>query len=298
MLKKLKNKIVKNTPNVAPLHYSLDVLETNLISGWAYKPEELSHRPKLTVKSNGVLLWSAVAEHYRDDLQKGGFGDGNYAFSITPNGLSLNESITTIDIFFDDQLVAKSIPFELKSIAIADYNVQLDHADVQVVKGWVKKIDDNQHRAKVELKCADVVLAVGCAEEFREDILNASIGDGYYGFSLALSLYLFPSACCECLLYIDGKPANIEPIILEVEQDALDLAVYQHEFLPEVEAFTQQVDTELSQLNEQVVAINKAATADDYALSGQLQVVMSSIAELSVRVNVIERVLTKHFVLK
>ncbi len=298
MLERIKNKLARKNQAALHFQYSLDVLEPNVISGWAFKSDDICHRPKIAVKSSGIILWSAVAEHYREDLEKEGLGDGKYAFSITPNCSVLNQSISSVDLFIDDVLVEATIPFELATTNIGDFRVQLDYVDISLVKGWVKKLENNQYRAKVELKCGSLVLASSSADQYREDLFNAGIGDGNYGFSLAVNLHLFPSTRCECMIFVDGKVANIEAIILEVEQETLDHAIYQHEFSPEIESFTQNVDTQLTQLKQQIVAVNSAASEDDYALNGQLQVAMSSIAELSVRINVIEQVLTKHFSLK
>lgn len=292
MLRKIKNKVSRNK---TPYQYCIDVIDDTLITGWAFKIKDASCRPNIEFKSNDILLWSTVAELYREDLEQAKFGDGKYAFSLVPSRSDLKESVTHVDLYIEGELIEAGIALDMKAIDISDYQVQVDHITPALVKGWVYQIDKPTHRAVVEVKCDDVVLATGLAEEYREDLLNAGFGDGYLGFSLIPNLHLFTSAHCECSLYIDGNVANIPPFILEVSQELIDTAIYQHDFLPEIENFTSDVDVQLEQLKQSIVVINQEASEDDYALSGQLQVAMTQIAELSVRVKIIEQVLLKNF---
>ena len=295
MLKKLTKKRANNRKALDGYRYHFDMVSPDLIAGWAFKEGYESHTPVIEVRSGKAVLWTAEANTFREDLLQAGFGSGQYGFSIEPSSLPVSSSVTSVDLFIDGHRVQKGVPFEIAPRDVARYRVSLDDASSDEIRGWVFKDDEPNYRAKVEARCGDAVIASGLAGDFRQDLLDADIGDGHYAFSLSPRLDQFPSAECECRLFIDGEQANVEPFILLADADVIADELYKAQFAAEIEDFNNNVETTLARLKHDIVSLNRTAAQDDLAVSGQLQVAMQSIAELSVRVKTIEQVLIKHF---
>ncbi len=52
------------------------------LSGWAWAPDQPSHRVRLEILAGGRLLVTVTAEKARADLQQAGVGDGRYGFEV------------------------------------------------------------------------------------------------------------------------------------------------------------------------------------------------------------------------
>ena len=275
--------------------FFIDSAEPILISGWAYLSDNDAHNPVVEVRSGETVLWETAANIYREDLAKAGIGNGHYAFSITPMSMPVKEAVSSIDLYIDGHKIQEAIPFEMQPVNIDDYRVHLDNAELHQIKGWANKNEQTNYRPQIEVRCDNVVIASGFADEFRPDLLDAGIGDGAYAFFLTPRLEKFPSTDCECVLFVDGIQSNIPPFVLHAERDAIDEAVYKDEFSAQILDFTSHVENKMTALKDEIIAINTEQGQDNLAINGQLQVAMNNIAELSVRVKVIEQVLTKHF---
>ena len=275
--------------------FFIDSAEPVLISGWVYLTVDNTHHSVIEVRSGEALLWTTKANIYREDLVQAGFGNGQYAFSITPMSTPVKEAISSVDLYIDGHLVQEGIPFEMEPISIDDYRVYLDYAERDQIKGWAFRNEQINYRPQIEVRCADVVIASGFADGYRPDLLDAGIGDGAYAFSLTPRLEKFPSTDCECMIFVDGLQSHIPPFLLYVDQDAIDDALYKDEFAAQIVDFTDSVDKKMTSLKQDIIAMNAEQGQDDYAVNGQMQIAINNIAELSVRIKVIEQVLTKHF---
>lgn len=74
--------------------------------------------------------------------------------------------------------------FKLPSAKKLRGNVDL--ASPTQIAGWVMHRADPQHRAGVELRVESRIVAAAKADRFRSDLLAAGIGDGRYGFEIAV----------------------------------------------------------------------------------------------------------------
>ncbi len=131
----------------------------------------------------------------------------------------------------------------------------------------------------------NIVIGSDTADTFRQSIKNAGIGDGCYCFEINPSVHLFPATTVNCDLYIDGNKASTAPIELTVTEKALESARFAAEFSNELSTFGDAISHELQRLNNEISSQNGNA----------VNVAIENIASLSVRVEVIENILTKHF---
>jgi hypothetical protein len=314
MLSRLRNKDNK----LSKYKWNVDCLNSEKISGWAYNTAKKSGSAKVEVRSGDTVLWSSVADGFRQDLLDAKIGNGHYAFTITPD----SNNVTSVDVYIDGFIAETDVPYELIQASaeteevvqakveeelaqakikeeelaqakIEHYRIQLDQSSIEKIAGWVFNPENSTYRAKIEIRCGDTVIACGLANEYRQDLTDAGIGDGTYAYTLTPSLSMFPENECECKLFVDGVDANNEPFILVTDTESRENAKYQEEFSSEISDFTQSITDKLGSLKEDIVSSNKSMNEDDFAVNGQLNVAMNSIAELSVRISVIEQVLLK-----
>lgn len=276
--------------------FHIDSVAPELINGWAFYTDKEEHHPVIEIRHEETVLWQAEANTYRGDLSNAGIGNGEYAFSIKPLRSSLKEQISSVDVYVDGHKVQENISFEMKPVDISEYRAFLDSTSVEEVKGWACNVTEPSHRPLVELRCGEAILAFGIAETFRQDLLNAEIGDGYYAFTLTPRLEKFPTNPCECTLYIDGVAFQSEPIILEAPLDEIEAAKYKYEFTESILSFTQEAEAKLQDMTNAVVNENKKHANEDFHHTGVTQVMMNNIAELSTRIKVIEQVLIKKLI--
>jgi hypothetical protein len=279
--------------NLKKYKWHIDCLTAENISGWVYNTGKNTDSAKVEVRSGNTILWSSIAEVFRQDLLDAKIGSGNHAFTITPDSNSVSGSISKVDIYIDGYKAETDLPFEMIEANIDDYRVQLDHSAIEKVTGWVFNPENIAYRAKIEVRAGQTVIACGLANEYRQDLLNAGFGDGAYGYTLIPNVDVFPQSECECKLFVDGLEANTKSFVLVTDTSTIEQAKYQQEFSAEILDYTQNVTDKLGVLKEEIVSANKNMNEDDFAVNGQLQVAINSIADLSVRINVIEQVLLK-----
>jgi hypothetical protein len=308
------SKVRKKDNKLSKYKWNVDCLNNERISGWVYNSAKKSKSAKVEVRSGDIVLWSSVADGFRQDLLDAKIGNGHHAFSITPDNTPTNIAFSTVDIYIDGIRAETALPYEmipakveeelaqakieeeeLAQEKIEHYRIQLDQSSIEKIAGWVFNPENSTYRAKIEIRCGNTVVACGLANEYRQDLTDAGIGDGTYAFILTPDLSLFPQNECECKLFVDGVDAGKESFVLITDTEARENAKYQAEFSSEISDFTQNISDKLDSLTKDIVANNKSINEDDFAVNGQLNVAINSIAELSVRISVIEQVLLKRF---
>ncbi|UPW20069.1 hypothetical protein M0C34_07345 [Agarivorans sp. TSD2052] len=293
MLKrKLKSALGKNTPSLQDLQFHIDVVSAEAISGWAFNNLEPQKAAKVEVFSGDELLWEDNADHARSDLVDAGLGD--CAFNITPDIAVLKNDIESVDILINGHKVnPEPVGLELTSLKAEDYICHFDAVSHNEVLGWARNIHADTKRVTVELKHEDKVLAFGLADQPRVDLADAGIGDGNYGFTLKVNAANFPSTSVECQVYLDGLATLLNPVELNTTQEAIDKAKFVEVFSEQIDSFEQLLTAESQRIANQIV---EATPVNEQAsLNTVVNVAINNIAEISTRLSVIEKVLTKHF---
>lgn len=307
MFKKIVKKVTHHKSPLDAYRFNIDKANEKMISGWAHKIGDGNYTAAIEVRNiNNVILHSTKANIAREDLKAAAIGSGNYGFSIDPSKITLEQDVDEINLFIDG-LKANSKPISIiltansiktpvqaitvdlntfnKNIRSNTHQLYLDNITAEKIVGWTKKKDSIPHRSLVELKVGSVVLGNDTADTFRESIKSAGIGDGRYCFDIKPVIHLFPSTTVSCDLYVDGNKVDTKPIVLTVTDKALEAAKFAEEFAGELSTFGDSVSQELERLTDEIRSQNDNA----------VNVAIENIASLSVRVEVIENILTKHF---
>lgn len=159
--------------------------------GWLFDPEHPDEPLSVEVRCDDQIVSSGLADQYREDLDHAGIGNGRHGFR-----LKINPEL------FDAQphaLVAQAVasgtklrggphrlqttPGQLMSSSIRGC---LERISEHEASGWACDLSQPESRLEVEILAGDVRLGHGVAEDYREDLASAGIGDGCHGFRITL----------------------------------------------------------------------------------------------------------------
>lgn len=279
----------QNTTTIEDYQFFIDVVAPELISGWAFCKKDDS-KAQIEVRSEDTVLWSSEAAMYREDLMSAGFGD--CAFSITPEMKTLDADIDSVDLYINGHKVNEApYPLVMQALNVNAYTCHIDVNEGDKVNGWARYNDLDAHRVEVSLQVGDVVLGHTIAEVLRQDLADANIGDGRYGFQMNLDLAKFPAATVNAEVYVDGKRSQLASVELSVDPEAVERAKFLAEFSDQIGSFEQLLERENQRLSDQINAstsANKQASMNTVA-----NVAIHNIAELSARLHVLEHVISK-----
>lgn len=178
-----------------------DVTNCNGASGWAWDPSRPNTPINVYIFEGNNLLATVLADKYRADLASSGYGNGYHAFEWTlPTSLKDGQS-HTITVRYSSDSNAVHIPGSPKSTtctAPASYQGYHDSATCQGLSGW--GWDSTRPTTAITLYIFEGTVNRGSvlANQYRQDLVNAGIGDGRHGFTWALPTSL-----------IDGQPHSL-----------------------------------------------------------------------------------------
>jgi hypothetical protein len=155
--------------------------------GWAIDLEEPASR--LTVRMvapSGRLIAQGLADHYRADVQKAGYGDGHYGFALPAADAHGIEAARFLCGRLGTELPRPgSRPARgAKIFRHGGYVLCLDRAAAgPVLTGWAVDRHHPDERRVIRLRAEGQPFAVQRATLFRRDSIERG-SDGFHGFSL------------------------------------------------------------------------------------------------------------------
>jgi hypothetical protein len=167
-----------------------DAAGCNTIAGWAWDTNDPYGTIDVDIYDGTSLIAKVPATQYRPDLASAGIGNGYHGFSfLTPTSLKNNQahtirvkfSGTTTDLGNTQRTITCSG-------AAPVYQGYHDATTCNTISGWAWDRNDPNMPVNVAVYDNGTLLGVITALQFRQDLLNAAIGNGYHGFSFATSL--------------------------------------------------------------------------------------------------------------
>lgn len=157
------------------------------IFGWALDNRDLERKLKVTVYLDGKPVGKGVADQYREDLEREGFGNGRYGFRIElPRPLLESEGGKNkeFQLKVDDEVVA------IRELVIPEIKTwihgSLDAVDGIHVLGWAWDPNNPDKKLEIVIYVDGKPVAEGIADLHRYDLEKSGIGDGRYGFRIKL----------------------------------------------------------------------------------------------------------------
>jgi hypothetical protein len=166
-------------------------------NGWAVDPDDVDAPVTVRILVDGAILTEIEATEYRQDIVDAGIDpDGTAGFLVFMGDLGITFDVThSILIEARDAQTAEWRRLDGSPRAIMCSNLQGFHdAESGIVSredcvaaGWAADRDTQfGSRARVRIRVDGKVVAEVTADQFRQDVLDAGIGDGFYGWSVNL----------------------------------------------------------------------------------------------------------------
>jgi RHS repeat-associated protein len=167
---------------------SFDGVDCNVISGWAWDANQPNTAINVDIYDGNTLIETVAANQFRQDLLNAGIGNGIHGFSVaTPaslkNGVAHSVHVKIAGMSTELSFSPKSIT--CSTPASSAYGGWLDGADCNVISGWAWDANQPNTAINVEVYDGTTLIAAVVANQFRQDLLNAGIGNGYHGYSIA-----------------------------------------------------------------------------------------------------------------
>ena len=176
------------SPNSVQGH--LGSCEGRMVSGWAVDPADPSAEVSVSIRADGVLLGSAVANNFREDLKAAGvgLGHGKYAFGFRLPPSFRPASGFRLSAEVEGRSELKGSPLSVERLPDECITGCLDGCNDGTVYGWVMDTMNPERALSVLIEHEGRLLGQVVAHAFREDLRREGVGLGHgqYGFRLAI----------------------------------------------------------------------------------------------------------------
>ena len=203
----------------------LDRLEGDTLFGWLCRsgsPEPLAFE---VVTDAGVVIAEGTADQFREDLLQAKIGEGRHGFSVqiaakdlqdtilhlrvkgedfavpgaelalSDSSLQVGEAVTRsdrLDPAFRDNLSNSQSDAARQSTDVKrQFRGHLDRLEHGMAFGWIWEVGTEDPVTFAVISEDGQVVAEGVADEFREDLLQAGIGNGKHSFRAPVALGFF-----------------------------------------------------------------------------------------------------------
>lgn len=166
-----------------------DRISDGWASGWLFDPETPERRLDVEVRCDDRVVARGPADLARDDLVAAGIGDGAHAFmlKLEPDLFDGAPHVLTA-VAAESGEPLRGGPIELHQDAAARSAAairgHLDRIGDGAARGWAFDPSRPEQRLGVSILADGRVIASGVADQFRQDLLDAGLGDGRYAFAL------------------------------------------------------------------------------------------------------------------
>lgn len=165
---------------------SVDLLEKNMVVGWAYMPTDPYQPVQLEILINDKPIGTIAADIFREDLLDAGIGTGNHAFAFTfplgcfdgkPAEIIVRSAETGIILPMATGISA-SVTHDNRFTGAAD-SIATD-----VISGWIINHLDPHSPVDLAIYLDQALIGRGKTGQYRKDIARNFRGHGFYGFTI------------------------------------------------------------------------------------------------------------------
>jgi fibronectin type 3 domain-containing protein len=174
-----------NCSGAPPLYQGYhDAAGCNTIAGWAWDANDPDNPINVDIYDGTTLIATVPSIQFRPDLVTAGIGNGFHGFSFTlPASLKDGQPHSIRVKFPGTNTDLNNTPRTIScSGAPPAYQGFHDGADCNVISGWAWDANDPDQPINVAIYADGQLMATVLAIQFRQDLVNAGIGNGYHGF--------------------------------------------------------------------------------------------------------------------
>lgn len=169
-----------------------DSTTCQVISGWAWNSAQPSAHISVDIHSDGVLIGTVVANQFRQDLLDAGIGDGTHAFVFpVPESLKDNQPHTITVEIANSNIPIANTP-QMLNCSPFDFRGSHDTTTCNLISGWAWDANHPDEQITVDVIFDNNPFSSirAPANQFRQDLLDAGIGNGFHAFSFPFPEFL------------------------------------------------------------------------------------------------------------
>lgn len=166
-------------------------------NGWAVDPDDTDADVTVRILVDGIQVSEVQATEYRQDIVDAGIDPaGTAGFLVFLGSLGISfDVLHTVLVQAQDAQTQEWRTLDGSPRTLTCSNLQGSHDGSSgvvgrtdcIATGWaVDRDTENGPRARVRVKVDGRVVAETTADQFRPDLLEIGIGDGYYGWAVDL----------------------------------------------------------------------------------------------------------------
>ncbi len=156
-------------------------LDCNQLAGWAWDATRPNTPINVDVYDGSAKIATVLASTYRGDLRAAGAGNGDHAFFLpTPAALKTGAAHSVTLKVGSTVVGTRSV-----TCATPSFNGFFDSANCGTVAGWAWDANQPNSPINVDVYDGSTLIATVLAANFRQDLLNAGLGNGNHGFSFS-----------------------------------------------------------------------------------------------------------------
>jgi hypothetical protein len=184
-----------NCPAGVAFEGFLDGADCNVIRGWAWDAMQpnTSIDVDFYIDNDSFRSILAPANQFRQDLVDAGKGNGVHGFSFsTPSFLKDGQPHTIRARFRGTLIDLSNSPKSINcsgNLAPAFQGFH-DGADCNAIFGWAWDANHPNATISVDIYSDNVLIATVAADQFRQDLLDAGVGNGLHAFNLVTPMSL------------------------------------------------------------------------------------------------------------
>lgn len=176
------------SPNAVQGH--LGACEGRIVSGWALDLADPSAEVSVSVRADGVLLGTAIANKFREDLKTAGvgLGHGKYAFGFHLPAAFRPAAGFRLSVEVEGRNELAGSPITVDHLPDDSITGHVDGCDDGIVYGWAFVSQDPEQAVSVAIEHEGQVLGIVPANAFRDDLRQAclGLGRGQHGFLMPI----------------------------------------------------------------------------------------------------------------
>lgn len=168
---------------------TLNSADGEAITGWVRDREQATVPVQVDVYADDAKLATITADQFREDLRDAGIGDGRHGFSYPTPAQLRDGKARAIQVRVagtNRTLGELALVAQARDKPAPDdgFHASFDGVDRWTISGWSWDKNRPGHRVQLDIYIDDAKLATITADQFREDLRQAGIGDGRCCFSL------------------------------------------------------------------------------------------------------------------
>jgi len=165
-----------------------------IVGGWAWDSSQPDSAIDVEVYDGAEKVATVRADEFRQDLVDAGIGNGKHGFSFEPPASMRDSAAHSVSVKIAGSgihLANSPMEFRIDEPPLeADIETAMTQSGVldfepgaEIVGGWAWDRSQPDSPVDVEVYDGDEKVATVRADEFRQDLVDAGIGNGRHGFS-------------------------------------------------------------------------------------------------------------------